>query len=515
MRAKEITGKKIIIEKETVSTDDFDQLVLTIDALEIPDIIEIKRTSKSGSGIKIFTQSVAQRMATMNALLEQLPEVDGEKAKHEQSASSSIGCIVYDGWKIEIKPLNRQGDKSAGVSAEKFFVDKIKEYLNESTPLDIVIKAGSKKFEMKKVTEVESTGSKTAGRSKSDVDFKSEDGKEYKLSLKKANAEIWESADSYYGKTGTHIVGKLLEQKLIAVYDMDTNATINDLQELSPKRTYKLFPEIAIQSNEDEKLDVVFGSDIKWEDHTGCVVVQTFMNNHFKLVNGILEITAQELVLSPSDLSGDMEPWFIIRNDSARQVKGMVKGLRPLCVTKSRVSGETKQVLKVQTSGDTSSSKFEVKVTAEDKNKFLEVVKKCRSLTVEKMEKSMRTNIRRLSGHKMIDLIKKFKSKFPYEFDDKNKNFYRTDGNGNKRFTQNQVILYFFDVIYSNLDNDELQNLIEMVLNITVEWDDDINAWLEIDHIINYYALHPKVESKQEKQRKEFKSLWKYAKNID
>lgn len=237
--------------------------------------------------------------------------------------SSSVGMVRIGKYAIGAKPKSRQGKASAGVENEYTLVNMINEALKNG-PLNITFVAGRKKFTIVKATKAVTVGGDTAGRKKSDVNVMTVDGDAIPLSLKKDGAEMWESADSYWGDDMKKIATR--EQKAGNVV-IEPHPTV--------KSVFTITPNLAVKANPKETQAVVFGSDLLGK---GCVLEKTFTGAYkVDAETETVYIEVSNILTSMSELKGDYEVYFLIRNDSSRK-GSKIPGLRVLAVKKSRIN---------------------------------------------------------------------------------------------------------------------------------------------------------------------------------
>lgn len=247
---------------------------------------------------------------------------------------SSIGhLIIDDTFIVTAKPKNRQGTASAGVENEVMLVEEINRAVKDSDDkiITVIFKEGGKTFKISDVTKAISAGADTAGRKKSDVNIIS-GKKTIPISLKKDNAENWESADSYWGEIARQYVDVAVEN--------------GDVELEQEGKVYKIQPNLAIKSTKDEKINVVFGSDIL--SGKGAVLKKTFSKPDFKFdgKKNTLTISVTEIIRNLSDIEGSpSDVWFLIRNDKTRLGSPIgYPGLRVLAVYASRVNNNVKKM---------------------------------------------------------------------------------------------------------------------------------------------------------------------------
>lgn len=255
--------------------------------------------------------------------------------KYDKSTNlSSIGHLIIDNkYYLTAKPKNRQGTASAGVDNEVMMVDEINNAIKDSDDkiITVIFKEGGKTFKLENVTQAIRAGADTAGRKKSDVNIISKN-KSIPISIKKDNAENWESADSYWGETARKYVDVAVEN--------------GDVELEQEGKVYKIVPNLAVKSTKAEKESVVFGSDIL--QGKGAVIKKTFSKSDFKFdgKKNILTISVSEIIKSLSDIEGSpSDVWFLIRNDKTRLGSPIgYPGLRVLAVYASRVNGNVKKI---------------------------------------------------------------------------------------------------------------------------------------------------------------------------
>jgi hypothetical protein len=245
--------------------------------------------------------------------------------------SSSVGAVVIGNYTIKARPASKQGKKSAGLDNEDVLIDNIKMFV-KGGPIHVNITDGKKNYRYEDVIDVKGVGGDTTDRKKADVMLVLKSGVEIPISIKKDNAEMWESADSYWATIAKKIVDR-----------EEANGTIT----VSPKGGVSFMtPNIAIKADDVEKRSVVFGNDLLGK---GFVVVRTFRaTTDFKLDESgeTLNITATKIIDKMTDLIGNYEIYFLIRNDSSRKGSKIRPGLRVLAVNATRINKNVKVVEK-------------------------------------------------------------------------------------------------------------------------------------------------------------------------
>jgi hypothetical protein len=252
-------------------------------------------------------------------------------AKYDPNkGSSSIGAVVADGFTIKARPASKQGKGSAGLGNEDAMINGIEQF-TKNGPMTVCITDGKKKYEYKNVIGVEEVGRDTTNRKKADVRLKIKGGGKIPISIKKDNAEIWESADSYYSSIAKKVVDREEIRGTIAI---EQKGSISYMQ-----------PNLGIKTTNSEKRDVVFGSDLL---NKGFVVVKTFRGSDFQMSKDgdMLYVYVTQIIDKNSDLKGKDDIFFLIRNDSSRKGSKIRPGLRVLAVKGTRINKNVKVVTK-------------------------------------------------------------------------------------------------------------------------------------------------------------------------
>lgn len=268
-----------------------------------------KYTIKVISKNKIAVLTDENRISVLEEISKEL------NAEYDRTpvSDSSIGRVLYNDIYIYAKPLSKQGNKSAGIDNEILLYDTLRQNLKKN----VILYDRCKHIEIPNIKEVERTASDTANRKKADIVLRN-NNKEYRISLKKDDAEIWESADSYYKTKAINLINKNKDK----ILSMDTY--------------YKIIPNIAKKATLQEELDVVFGSDILGN---GSVIFKTFTSNSFNITNSSIEINCTNIIETQKDLK-DKSVYFLIRNDKTRTGIPDYPGIRVLAVSESRITSK-------------------------------------------------------------------------------------------------------------------------------------------------------------------------------
>lgn len=283
---------------------------------------------------------INQRREAITQLLALLPN-----SKYNPSMTgSSLGGIEYQGGKIIIKPSGKQGVGSAGVANEMELFNILDQMSQQHKEFTVEFRSpDGETFEIKNAIGVEHAGKETKGRLKGDVRIVTTDAK-YPISIKKVNAEMWESADSYYGAKAAALIDKLKASGKIELTPIGKTD--------STGREYvKISPEVVVEPTAEEVENVVFGEDIK--SLGGAVIVQTFAPQHFTQEDDKISIECEAIIRSESDIPKSHLMYWLIRNDSTRPSKHGYPGLRIIAAVQTRAFGKRgdKPVLYVNSEG--------------------------------------------------------------------------------------------------------------------------------------------------------------------
>ena len=278
------------------------------------------------------------RTQIINQLIEQLPQSE----YNPHAGTSSLGLIFYRGGSIRIRPL-KNSKISSGIENESILATTINFYIERYGPLDIVFSgANNCQVSTGQVVKAECTGTSTQNRKKCDVKLFTPTA-EIPVSVKKKNAEYWESADTYYGSTADCIIEHLVSKNIIQLEP--TGKFRNDGTE-----KVRLKPEVAVKADYNQTLDIVFGNDLYESD--GFVVKENFTQKNFNYQSGTLHISAETVINSIDTIPADLAVYLLIRNDSTRnRPSSNYPGLRVLGSYASRAKNahiiDSKQVNKI------------------------------------------------------------------------------------------------------------------------------------------------------------------------
>jgi hypothetical protein len=299
-----------------MATKRFNNINSLINTLE-----KAKYETKKISSTKVAVLTNDNRTDVLEEISKQL----GGTFDKKPTSESSIGKVIVENYSILAKPANRQGTSSAGVENEVYVVDQINNMIkNSDGVLDgLIFQAKRKTFKISNVVSADRVGADTANRKKADFIVNTKN-KTIPFSLKKDDAEMWESADSYYGEKAKEKVDKLALEKKIELKKIPNSGDVMTID-----------PNVAIKATEQEKKEVIFGSDLLGK---GAVLTRTFTKSDFNMKGGVLTINVSTIIEDLNDVPDDYEPYFLIRNDKTRKSPSLYPGLRVLAVYKTRIN---------------------------------------------------------------------------------------------------------------------------------------------------------------------------------
>lgn len=239
----------------------------------------------------------------------------------------SLGGVVFDNSPIGIvvKDVGKQGDQSAGVANELELASFLQSVIEKYGSANVTfVDPRGKKISIDDCTSVDVAGRDTAGRKKADVVLKSEKSS-LPISIKKLDADMWESADSLFGSKAKSILQDLQDKNAIELKKFKDDAG---------RVYYKLNKEIVVEPSEEEALNAIFGSDL---NPKGGVVIQTFKPEHYTQDENNVTVQAHSVIAKKDDIPESHLMVWLIRNDKSRN--NPLPGLRTLGVTLTRGIG--------------------------------------------------------------------------------------------------------------------------------------------------------------------------------
>lgn len=291
------------------------------------------------------------RTAILNEILailkKQLPEGDPEYSA--DPGISSLGGVVFSASPVTVvvKDTGKQGDQSAGVANELEMASLLQSLIQKYGSANVTfIDPRGKKMSIRNCTNVEVAGRDTADRKKADVVLTSARGS-LPISIKKLDADMWESADNLFGERARSILDKLVKKGIVK---------LNQIGERKMRTgsvpVYELSKEIVMEPTEQEALSAVFGADL---NPKGGVVVQTFKPEHFTQEGNNVTVNCHAVITNAAEIPESHMMVWLLRNDSTRNGGSLgIAGIRPLGVTLTRGIGKkgTKDVILVDQFGN-------------------------------------------------------------------------------------------------------------------------------------------------------------------
>lgn len=279
----------------------------------------------------------------LNILKSEVPEYNPQYSN--DTSLSSLGGLIFPNsqLKVVVKDTGKQGEKSAGVANELELASMIDSVIQKYGSADISFTDDrGVKLTIENANRVEVAGRDTKGRKKADVLIISPESR-LPISIKKVNADMWESADSLVGKRAREIIDKLVDEGVVELIPIG---------ERKGQPVYKLSKEIVMEPTQEEAMQTIFGSDINPE---GGIVIQTFKPEHFKQDQNKVDIDAYAVIVNKDDIPESHVMQWLLRNDSSRNSAALgIPGIRPLGVTLQRGLGKKgdKDVILVDTEGN-------------------------------------------------------------------------------------------------------------------------------------------------------------------
>lgn len=302
----------------------------------------------AGNRIAVLVQIPAgQKKAEFrNAILQQIlaqmqrqfPQGDAEYSN--DPGISSIGGIVFTNSPVQIvvKDSGKQGDKSAGVANELELAGLLQSVIQKYGKANVTfVDHRGKKMSIRNCTNVDVAGRDTAGRKKADVVLTSDKGS-LPISIKKLDADMWESADNLFGERARGILDKLVKDGVVELREIGKRSLkVGKSSKIVP--VYELSKEIVMEPTPEEAMQAIFGSDL---NPKGGVVVQTFKPEHFTQVDNNVTVNAHAVITNAAEIPESHMMVWLLRNDSTRNGGSLgIAGIRPLGVTLTRGIGKT------------------------------------------------------------------------------------------------------------------------------------------------------------------------------
>lgn len=269
----------------------------------------------------------------LNVLQSSIPQYDPKYVN--DPGLSSLGGIVFDNSPVTVvvKDTGKQGEQSAGVANELELASIIESVVEAYGSANITfVDPRGKKMTIKNCNNVQVAGRDTADRKKADVVLAS-DKSSLPISIKKLDADMWESADNLFGERARKILDQLVDDGIVELKKIGTRKL-----KTGPVDVYELSKEIVMEPTEEEALNAIFGSDLNPE---GGVVIQTFKPEHFTQDKNNVTVKAHAVITNAGEIPESHLMVWLLRNDSTRNGGSLgIAGIRPLGVTLTRGIGK-------------------------------------------------------------------------------------------------------------------------------------------------------------------------------
>jgi hypothetical protein len=259
---------------------------------------------------------------------------------------SSIGGIEFadNPAKILVKDTGNQGDQSAGVANEIQMASLLQSVIDRYGSANVTfVDPRGKTLTMNDCTAVDVAGRDTGDRKKADVVLQSPE-RSLPISIKKLNAEAWESADNLFGKKARGIIDKLVKDKQVKLNKLEKTR--------NGEPVFALSKEIVIEPTEQETMSAIFGSDL---NPKGGIIIQTFEPEHFVQTGQDVTIEAHAVITNRADIPESHLMVWLLRNDPGRNSTALgIPGIRVMGATLTRGIGKkgTKDVILVDKNGN-------------------------------------------------------------------------------------------------------------------------------------------------------------------
>lgn len=275
------------------------------------------------------------RIKQMNQLAVNLSNLLGVQSKYNptQTSLSTIGYVEIQGSpvKIVVKDATIQGTNRHGVANEHQLVTLITQCIEQYGSVNVTFKdPNGKILSGENITGASATGTDVKGGKKADVVLQGSD-RRIPISIKQVNAEVWESADSLFGKRAREILLSLMEQGKVALNKVGERSVRGEL-----KPVYKISKEIVVEPTPEDALRAVFGSDLNPE---GGIIIQDFQPKHFTQQDNNITIECYAVITSREDIPDSHVMYFLIKNFPGRAALGFY-GVGTQAVTMTRAFGK-------------------------------------------------------------------------------------------------------------------------------------------------------------------------------
>ena len=297
----------------------------------------------------------AFRIKVLQDLLNTVNAADPEIAAifDPNPAISSIGSIAFQGspLRLLVKDSGIQGDKSSGVANEIELAGILQSVIDKYGSAHVTfVDPRGKSLTINNCNKIDISGRDAKGRKKADVVLVSPN-RNLPISIKKLNAEAWESADTLFGQKARGIIDKLVDDKIVKLDKLETSS---DAQPI-----FSLSKEIVVEPTEEEAMAAIFGSDL---NPKGGIVIQTFKPEHFVQDGNKVKVECHAVITTREEIPESHLMVWLLRNDSNRNSQALgIRGIRIMAVTLTRGIGRTgkKDVILVDQYGNVVDRQFD------------------------------------------------------------------------------------------------------------------------------------------------------------
>jgi hypothetical protein len=276
------------------------------------------------------------RIQKMNDVAAKLSKTLKKKVTYNpmQTSASTIGFVEFEDspLKLVIKDEKKQGEKRAGVANEHQLVILLQKQIEQYGSVNVTFKDDSgKTLTIENATSVAGTGTDTKGGKKADVVIGTGTGGRLPVSIKQVDADVWESADTLFGKRARVIVDKLKDEGSVELQKVGSR-----LLKGNTIPVYRLSKEIVVEPTPEDAMKAIFGSDLNPE---GGIVIQDFQDHHFIQQDNKIIIDCYAVIKTKDDIPESHMMYFLIKNFPGRASLGY-SGIGTQAVTMTRAFGK-------------------------------------------------------------------------------------------------------------------------------------------------------------------------------
>ena len=279
------------------------------------------------------------------------PDLDARYSPYRNISSIGHVDFVDSPVKLLVKDKGVQGDKSAGVANEIELAGILQSVIDKYGSANVTfIDPRGKSLTINNCNKIDISGRDAKGRKKADVVLVSPD-RNLPISIKKLNAEAWESADTLFGQKARGIIDKLREDGILKLKRLESSSEAQPI--------FALSKEIVVEPTEEEAMSAIFGSDL---NPKGGIVIQTFKPEHFVQEGNNVRVECHAVITTQEEIPESHLMVWLLRNDSGRNSRALgIPGIRIMAVTLTRGIGRTgkKDVILVDQYGNVVERNFD------------------------------------------------------------------------------------------------------------------------------------------------------------